>query len=1296
VTQKQLVLVCVICLGMSALFSGRARAQSATTSLRGTVTDTGGGVVVRADIALTNPTTGFNRAQQTDARGEYQFLQIPPGTYAVSASAAGFGNSRKDNVQLLVNSPATLNFLLKVGSVSTTVDVRGEAPAVNIIDATIGNPFDSKQILAIPSEGRNAVEILSLQPGVAYVGNQVNTEADSRGGAVNGARSDQTNVTVDGLDNNDQLLGNAFTGALRIPLDSLEEFRVTTTNSNADSGRSSGAQVSLVTKSGTNQFHGTAYEYNRSTLGVANDWFNKRQELQNGLPNTPPKLIRNTFGAAVGGPIVKNRVFFFANYEGQRSRETVQVTNTVPSANLRKGILTYACDVTDPKCAVGNPGVTAGPQGQLLVTLQPADLRSIDQGCLLSGTCAPGTNGVNPAVLNIWNGMASLPNGKAIPAFPFPNTTSANNSDGFNILGFTFAAPRPQDLNTYLIKLDVNISQNGNHRLFVRGNLQGDGTKDAPEFPGQPASQVLRDNSKGIAIGYTAILSTTLINSFHYGFIRQGTSKSGPNPFQNVAFTSLSDPVSFLRTTNVNVPVHQFVDDVTWTRGKHTLQFGINWRLVFNNRVSDNQSFHFGDTNPTFLANVGIANTGQDLDPAIGGFPAVDPNFAFSYDAAVTAVTGIVGETEGFYNQTKSSNFLPQGALIPRHYKANELEFYAQDAWHVTPNLQLTLGLRYSLLQPPYETTGNQVAPSISLNKWFKDRGAAMQAGQPFNQLISFDLSGQANGRKPYWNWDYKDIAPRLAFAYSPHADSGFVRTLLGDPGRSSLRGGYGIYYDHFGEGIVNTFDRQNSFGLTAILINASNVSTTDCVVRLTSITTVPAGLGCPAVPGGPRVNQLPGPPTPGFPITPNSPFFIGWGLDDKMKTPYSHVFDLSITRELPHSFVFEAAYVGRLGRRLLQEVDLAQPLNITDPSSRTTYYQAATQLAILADAQTPIGSVNKIPYWENLFPGAAGGGNTATQNIYQLYVTNLHNGTSALQSLDQSCIPACSILNGGNGFAFYDQQFASLFAWRSSSRSSYNALQLMLRHHAGGLQFDLNYVYSKSLDEASNAERISEYENGGGTIGIAFNSQALNAWNTHQLYAPSDFDTTHQINSDWVYDLPFGHGRRIGAESSRWVDAILGGWQVSGLVRWTSGYPFSVTSGKFPTNFQQSSNAVLIGPRPVTGRFTDAQGDPNVFKDPVNAPNAFRFPYPGESGQRNNLRGPGYFGTDASLSKVWKFTESQSLRFGWDVFNVFNAVRFDVGTLGPPSLNATPSFGKFTQTLTKPRVMQFAFRYSF
>jgi hypothetical protein len=658
-------------------------AQQVTTSLRGTITDPNGAVIVGASVKLENKARGFRAEAITGADGVYEFAQLPPATYELTISAQGFKTVVHPQVILQVATPATVNTKLPISTVAETVTVSGAAsPAVNTSDATLGNPFDSRQILAIPSEGRNAVELLSLQPGVSYVGNQVDTGADSRGGAVNGARSDQTNITVDGLDNNDQFLGNAFTGVLRVSMDSLEEFRVTTTNSNADSGRSSGAQVSLVTKSGTNEFHGSVYAYNRSLLGVANDLFNKHSQLLNNLPNRPGKLIRNTFGASVGGPIKKDRLFFFANFEGQRSRESVQLTQDVPSANLRKGIVSYECNPTaDTKCAAGTPGVAPAtlPDGNLLVTLQPADIQTLDKGCLANNTC-PAGNGVSQAVLSLWNGGFTLPNGKAVPAYPAPNTAFGPNGDGVNIQGFTFAAPRPVNQNTYLVKLDYNLTQNGNHRLFARGNLQNDRTLDAPQFPGLPPSQVLHDNSKGIALGYTAVLNSSHINSFRYGFVRQGLGQDGPNPFSNVGFTGLSDQVSFLHTINVNVPVHQFVEDFTWTRGKHTLQFGGNWRIIHNNRLSNAQNFAFASPHPVFLAHSGIAGSGQDLDPARNpAFALVDPAFAVSYDAAIADVTGIFGSIDANYNQLKSGP-LPLGALVPRHFKANELEFYGQDA----------------------------------------------------------------------------------------------------------------------------------------------------------------------------------------------------------------------------------------------------------------------------------------------------------------------------------------------------------------------------------------------------------------------------------------------------------------------------------------------------------------------------------------------------------------------------------------------------------------------------------------
>src|SRR5882757_1949564 len=337
---RVVTLVVVFSLVLSALVF----AQTATSSLRGTITDPKGALVQGAVLTLSNPATGYSRTAKSGNDGGYQFLEVPPASYTLTVTSAGFATVKQDRVTLQVSQPATLDVAMQVRGTTEVVEVSSEAPLVNTTDATQGNVFNSTQLINLPSEGRDPVAILSLQPGVSYVGQNVDQSQDSRGGSVAGARSDQTNVTLDGLDNNDQLSGNAFQGALRAPLDSIQEFRVTTSNSNADAGRSSGAQVSLVTKSGTNNFHGSLYEYNRSNIGQANDWFNEQAQVKAGLPNRPGPLVRNTFGAWVGGPIKKDRLFFFGGYEGQRTNEAVQTTRTVPSDNLRQGIMQYPCE----------------------------------------------------------------------------------------------------------------------------------------------------------------------------------------------------------------------------------------------------------------------------------------------------------------------------------------------------------------------------------------------------------------------------------------------------------------------------------------------------------------------------------------------------------------------------------------------------------------------------------------------------------------------------------------------------------------------------------------------------------------------------------------------------------------------------------------------------------------------------------------------------------------------------------------------------------------------------------------
>lgn len=1234
--------------------------QVATTSLHGTVSDPNGAVVPQAVVTIDSPANGFTRSTKSDDQGGYEFVQIPPGSYNIVATAAGFSSTKVANAQLLVNTPSTQNLKLSVSGSSTVVEVQGQAELVNTQDASIGNAFDSKQILNLPFEGRDPVGILSLQPGVSFVGgDKVDQSYDSRGGSVNGARSDQTNVTLDGVDDNDQNSGFAFTGALRSTLDSLEEFRVATSNTNADAGRSSGAQVSLVTKSGTNHFHGTAYEYNRSNIGEANDWFNKQSQLANGERNRPGQLIRNTFGASVGGPIIKDKLFFFATWEGQRTHENLQVTRTVPSLLLRSGVIQY----TDTN---GN-----------LQQLNPAQIASMDPNCTSAGTCPLGP-GVNPAVLQVLN------------MYPAPNTTNAG--DGLNFVGFTFPASTPSKLDTYIVKLDANLTSRQN--LYVRGNLQNDNlvfpnVASAPEFPGQPANITNRNNAKGIAMGHIWTITNNVINNARYGYLRVNSDAAGLQSQPFITFRGLDNVQGFSSSDQVLTPVHNFVDDVNWKKGNHTIEIGGNWRIINDIRASNDLSFLGAETNPSWLTLSGYANTGQSLDPAAFGFPAVQNGQA--YDLAMSTLAGVVSEGFSNYNRTKTGSVLPQGAPAKRHFKSNEFETYLQDSWRVRPNLTLTFGARYTLLQPPYETTGLQVGTTTSINSWFNQRATSMLQGQAYEPLLNIGLIGKANGGRPYWEWNYKNIAPRFAFAWSPGGSS-----------KTSVRGGFGIYYDHFGEGIVNSFDKNGSFGLTTQLSNPASVLTPDTAPRFSGLNSLPPGLILPA-------------PSGGFPIAPPSSlstggFSITWGMDDKIKTPYSEVFDFSLTHELPGGFVAEASYIGRMGHHLLQEEDLAMPLDIVDPSSKTDYFKAGTLLSQAFNSGTNVSNLAPIPYWENMFPGAAGvplssgcapgsssftGTPTATQSIYDMWSCYVGNETSALFLLDlpDYCFPSCSKLGP---YAYFSPQWSSLYAWRSIGNSAYNGLQLTMRHKGRGIDFDFNYTFSKSIDVGSNAERINEFQ------GFGFASQVINSWAPKQLRAVSDYDTRHQINSNWVFEVPVGRGKRFADNLHGIGQAVLGGWSLSGIFRWTSGYPFSVEPGLgfWATNWQLTSADVLVGPKPKTGVFKDPSGNPNVFKgDPNTVGQAFRHAYPGESGQRNNLRGPGYLGLDSGLAKSWNFTERQALRFSWDVFNVTNTPRFDVGSMqftGNNSVSSGSTFGEYTATMTKPRVMQFALRYSF
>jgi hypothetical protein len=1238
----------VLCLVLSVVAYG----QNATTSVRGNVTDPTGAVVQAATVTLTNTITQISQQQKVGKNGEYNFVDLQPAKYTISATASGFGKLEQQ-VELLVSQPATINFKLTVGSTVETVEVTASS-TINFTDATIGNAISNAQIETMPIDSRNVADLLSLQPGVLYFNNNNGASnpaqtQDSRLGAVAGARSDQGNVTLDGLDDNDQTFGYAFTGVLRATLDSTEEYRVTTASSNADSGRSSGAQVTLVTKSGTNHFHGSAYEYFRNRYFAANDWFTKKAEVGSGAPNKPPQLTRNTFGGTIGGPILKDKLFFFFNYEGQRTKEGSTVTQEVPTASYLAGNLQY-------KDTKGN-----------IQTLTPSQVATLDAPCVSNGVC-PNGPGPNKAILNYFSQM--------------PVANGLTLGDGLNEGSYTFSSGTPYSHNTSIIKLDW--TPGASHHVFVRGNLQKDVSSATQQFPGQPASSTTEDNTKGIAAGDTWMIGSHMVNDIRYGYIRQGfaTAGVGSGVYTDIRF--IASPTAETRTAIRSVPLNSIVDTFNYTKGNHSIQVGGTWRLIHNNSQTNANSFNNGSSNPQGLTTTGL----PDPSTLGGGYLPVGGSFSSNY---LNAYANLVGTTPILtqninYSVDKggaTGTLLPQGAYVTRNFISNEFEYYLQDSWRATPKLTITFGLRHSLLGVPYDKNGQSAAPTIDTRAFFLQRAAAAAAGQAYEPALAFAPNGPVYGKPGYWSMQKANIAPRVAFAYA--LDS-----------KTSIRAGAGMYYDHFGQGIINAFNSFGSFGLASQISSPLGQLTAENSPRFVNRTTLPnLPVNAPAT-------------TQTFPFVlpqtnaQKSAFGVSWGVDSGVKTPYSEVFNFSIQRSLPGGFTIEGAWVGRFGRKLMQQIDLATAVNLLDPKSGTTYFQAAAQLAALVDqnAGNKNAAVPSIPYFENMFPQLASGSASATQNIYTkefAVYRKVLGETTALADLDFYCNYGCPA--SAPTLRFFQGQFSSLYAWSSIGSSSYNAGQFILRHPLShGFQGDLSYTLGNSIDMGSDTERSSEKESTNGVSGSG--SYITNAWNPAQTRGVSDFDTRHLITANGSYLLPFGHGQAFAGHVNHLTDLVIGGWRAASIVRWTSGLPFSLTEGGYTTDWEFSSYGIK------TGNFKA-----KTVANAGNTPNAFgtalanqitgsittggpleRLPYPGEAGERNNFRRDGYFGADASLTKPFKITESQLVRFTWEVFNLSNSVRFNAVS----SSLTSGTFGNYSSTLTTSRRMQFSLRYSF
>ena len=911
ITRNRFVAFFALLLTLTLAFSLPLTAQTGTSAVRGTITDPQGRLVSGAEVTLTNQATGNVRSMKTTDSGGYNFDLIIPGTYRLEVVAKGFKKQTVNDVRALIGKPSEATVQLEVGTANEIVEVQASSAAflVNSQDASLGNNIVFDQITQLPLNGKSVIDLLSLQPGT------------TKDGYATGARADQSNITLDGVDINSAQSANASlpsntnslvigslnsakditTGpVLRLNSEATEEFRVTTANGNANQGRSAGAQINLVTKSGTNAFHGSAFETYRPKGLEANDWFNNHAGV--GREN----LIRHVFSGGLGGPIIKDKLFFFYNYEGTRERRSTSVVRVVPlaqspdplnSGNLGLGVIHYSY-CADPAC---NTTAVASLDAAQMAQVYPD---SVD----------PGSGG-------LLNQLAQQAFADAIAKYPTNDTTVG---DQLNTGGFRFNAPTPTNLSAHVAKFDLNLTKN--QTVSLRLTVQNDHQTQEAWLPGSKAPQTW-SHPWGLSAGHTWTIGQNWVNNFRYGLTRQAFTEGGDSTGNDISFRFVYQPNNQTHDLRRITPVHNITDDVSWIHGNHSIQFGTNIRSISNSRISFANAFDNGVTNPSWYAGGGDNESGAfQAYLTANNLPGAGGNLVSTSEVqnAATALIGRLNQYTADFTFAKSGTALPSGSPATRDFATQASDFYIQDSWKARPNLTLTFGLRYALERPVYEKNGYEVRPVVPLSTYFANRLKAAANGQNDTEPIVVNLSGPANHGKPLYDWDYKNFQPRFAFAWSP----------AGASGKSVLRGGFALTTDYYGQALAVDFDLNNTLGFTSSSnINANSYSSTasgclnpPCIAPLfTGFNQTIQGL--------PKLGTA---GTLTFPLS--QPLDYGTrietSVDSHLTAPKEYVWNLTYERTMKGGLVLSASYIGRKAQHLLARRDVASFNNLRDPNT--------------------------------------------------------------------------------------------------------------------------------------------------------------------------------------------------------------------------------------------------------------------------------------------------------------------------------------------------------------------------
>jgi len=881
----------ILCLTIIISATGYCFAQ-ATGNIKGVVADPNGGLVAGATVEAVNAQTGEKRTTTTTDAGNYNITNLAIGLYSITATAPGFGPGTAKDVQVSVAFTTEANIALPVGGATANVVVTSGdvSTQLNTNDQQLSTLIDNKKIMDLPLLSRDPNGLILLAPGVTQ------TQTGLGGFSVNGQRERNNNFLVDGIDNNDADVPGIAGGAATPNIDATQEFRVLTSNFNAEFGRNTGAVINVATKNGTNDFHGGAYMYYRSQRFAARNFFDaERQPLQ-----------RKQFGGSIGGRIIKDKAFFFFNYEGDRSLSSSTETRTVPSAQARLGIFPNT------------------PFGTLDVRQAGANNRSQLGICNVFGTNSQGVcNLILPGGnLGINAGMQQFLN-----LYPLGNVPGQGLLPGVFDL-FRFSAPNRFEVDTTASRIDWKLSEK--HSLSGSFNTSnGEFDLFTETFPGAGDASRTPQKSYVLSLNLTSNLTSNMVNELRFGgnrieaiFNGPGDGGAGRGPYDAIlaafaaggidnhvqpfggpngelvslnggtvtGFSAFDSQFRFTGTTVLG-------DNLTWVKGAHTFRGGFEQRWVYSNGASnfarsESISFNTAQFGGSFLRDSGgnpIPTTG------IGG-----------------SLQNFASLLYGFFGVQSQSQFFDKDATRVdqeyRGYRVRESGIYFQDTWRVRPNLTLNYGLRWDYNGTPYEVNG-QMSTLVDQDP---------SGPQPANGF-EFKLVGKnsANPNLKLWDTDLNNFAPRFGFNYSPAWNSGWISKLTGGPTKMSIRGGYGVFYDRvftnlFGNSSANPpFQRDFQFLFDFLGANGFTGGIFD---EGGNIPRVPTQETSPFAFDGdelvPVIFALPG----------NNRF------QSKFATPYTQSWNFGFQRELGHLFLLEADYVGSHGVNLLRNISGSLP----------------------------------------------------------------------------------------------------------------------------------------------------------------------------------------------------------------------------------------------------------------------------------------------------------------------------------------------------------------------------------